>query len=173
MNTITLLYTSFKESPIPFPIICSHHTTIASDNTPKHPNRKQSTVSRIVLYSGAKPLNRKKVVMEEKTPPFALRTISVLQTNTPIKRQSCELPTAGDWTRLSPRRPAPPARASPTGSRCPAPCSASSAARPAPAAAPRRRRTALRLTPSRHAYSAPRSPSSAECPRTRGCSGGS
>ena len=65
----------------------------------KHPNRKQSTVSRIVLYSGAKPLNRKRVVMEEKTTPFALRTISVLQTNTPIKRQSCELPTAGDWTR--------------------------------------------------------------------------
>ena len=67
--------------------------------SPIHPNRKQSTVSRIVLYSGAKPLNRKKVVMEEKTTPFALRTISVLQTNTPIKRQSCELPTAGDWTR--------------------------------------------------------------------------
>ena len=77
------------------------HITLYSLLTthPKHPNRKQSTLLRIVMYSGVKPLNRKKVVMEEKTTPFALRTISVLQTNTPIKRQSCELPTAGDWTR--------------------------------------------------------------------------
>lgn len=34
LNTITLLYTSFKESPIPFPFICSYHTTLASDNIP-------------------------------------------------------------------------------------------------------------------------------------------
>ena len=67
--------------------------------SPIHPNRKQSTLLRIVPYSGTKPLNRKKVVMEEKTPAFPLRTISVIQTNTLIKRQSCELPTAGDWTR--------------------------------------------------------------------------
>ena len=34
------------------------------------------------------------------TTTATIQTISnTLQTNTPIKRQSCELPTAGDWTR--------------------------------------------------------------------------